>query len=148
MFSNHSLHENIQESDEPIGVYPSGGATHCRNSGTLKNIGEVYLHKNRLVNILSYAKVRDKHNITYNDVQEVFTVHTPHKWIYFRRSKIPITANLTARSVMSHLCTLFKKINKASQINKYGMHKGQDPHTTCWYSHQHQTSIEWYVATC
>ena len=88
MFSNHSLHENIQDSDKPIDVYSSGGATHCRNSGTLKNIGEVYLHKNRLANILSYAKVRDRHNITYNDVQDIFTVHTPYKRIHLQRSKI------------------------------------------------------------
>ena len=39
MFSNHSLHENIKDLDEPIDVYSSGGATHYRNSGTLNNIG-------------------------------------------------------------------------------------------------------------
>ena len=83
MFINRSLLANIQDSDEPIDVYSSGGATHCRNSGSLKNIGKIYLHRNRLANILSYAKVRDKHKITYNYVQDIFTVHTPYKWIHF-----------------------------------------------------------------
>ena len=87
MFSNHALLSNIKYSDEPINVYSSVGATQFKNSGTLKTIGYVYLHKNRLANILSYAKVRYTQNITYNYVQEILTVHTPHKWIHFRRSK-------------------------------------------------------------
>ena len=53
----------------------------------LNNIGEVYLHKNGLANNLSYVKAKDKHNITYNDVGDIFTVHTPYKRIHFRRSK-------------------------------------------------------------
>ena len=68
MFKNCALLANIQDADEPINVYSSGGVTHCIKAGTLKNIGEVYLHKNGLANILYYAKVRDKHNITYNYV--------------------------------------------------------------------------------
>ena len=68
IFSNHDILANIKDADEPINVNSSGGATHCSNAGTLKNIGEVYLHENGLANILSYAKVRDKHNITYNYV--------------------------------------------------------------------------------
>ena len=31
--------------------------------------------------------MRDKQNITYNDVQDIFTVHTPYKRIHLRRSK-------------------------------------------------------------
>ena len=98
----------------------------------MNNIGEVYLHENGLANILSCVKVRDKHNITYNVVQEIFTVHKPYKQIHLQKRKGGyniITANLTARSVTSHSCTLLKKINKASQIEKSGTHKRQDPHT-------------------
>ena len=87
MFSNRTLLANIQDAYEPIDVYSSGGVTHCRKAGTLKNIGEVYLHENGLANILSYAKVKDKHNITYSDVQYIFTVHTPYKLIHFQISK-------------------------------------------------------------
>ena len=54
-----------------------------------------------------------------------------------------ITANLTARSVTSHSCTLLKKINKASQIQKFGTQKRQDPHTTWWYAHHQQISSAW-----
>ena len=82
MFSNLSLLANIQDADKPIDVYSSRDATHCSKAGTLNNIGEVYLHKNGLANILSYAKVRDTHNIIYNGVQENFTVHTPYKRIH------------------------------------------------------------------
>ena len=87
MFINRALLANTQDSDKPIDTYSSGGATHCSKSGTLKNTGEVNIHENGLANILSYAKVRDKHNITYNDVQDIFTVCTPYKRIQFRRSK-------------------------------------------------------------
>ena len=59
MFSNRALLENIKDADKPIDVYSRGGATHCNTSGTLKNIGEVYLHKNGLSNILSYAKIKE-----------------------------------------------------------------------------------------
>ena len=41
-----------------------------------------------------------------------------------------ITVNLTAKIVKSHSYTLLKKINKASQIEKSGMQKRKDPHTT------------------
>ena len=58
--------------------------THGQNP---EKIGKVYLHENGLANILSYAKVKDKHNITYNDVREIFTVHTPYKRIHFQRIK-------------------------------------------------------------
>ena len=46
IFSNRALLENMQDADNPIDVYSSGGATHCSKAGTLKNIGEVYLHEN------------------------------------------------------------------------------------------------------
>ena len=87
MFSNRALFANIQDADKPIDVYSSGGATRCSKDGTLKNIREVCLHENGLANILSCVKVRDKHNITYNDVQDIFTIHTPYKHIHFQRSK-------------------------------------------------------------
>ena len=83
MFSNCAILSSIQDADDPIDIPLSGGVTHCSRAGTLKNIGEVYLHENGLANILSYAKVREKHNITYNDVQEIFIVHTRYKRIHF-----------------------------------------------------------------
>ena len=84
---NRILLANVKDEDEPIDVYPSGGATHCSTAGTRKNIREVYLHQNGLANILSYAKVEDKYNITYDGVRDIFTVNTPYKRIHFRRSK-------------------------------------------------------------
>ena len=87
MFRNRAILANIPGADDPIGVYSNGGVTHCRKERTLNNIGKIYLHENGLANIFSYAKVRDKHNITYSDVQEIFTVHAPYKRIHFQRSK-------------------------------------------------------------
>ena len=87
-FSNRALLAKIKDTDEPIDVYSSGGATHCSTARTLKNIGEVYLHKYGIANIMSYAKVKDKHSITYDDAGGIFTVRTPYKQIYFRRSKM------------------------------------------------------------
>ena len=54
---------------------------------TLKNIGEVYLHENGLANILCYTKVKDKRNMTYNDMGEILAVHKPYKLINFWKSK-------------------------------------------------------------
>ena len=91
MFSNRALLSNIQDAYVHIDIYWSGGVTHCSKAGTLKNIGELYLHENGLANIMSYAKVRDKHNITYNDVQEIFNIHTSYKQTHFlKEQKGPI----------------------------------------------------------
>ena len=87
MSGNRALLLNIQDADDPIDVYSSGGATHCSTDGNLNNIGEVYLHENGSENILSYAKIKDKHNITYDYVGGIFTVHTPYKRIHFRKNK-------------------------------------------------------------
>ena len=87
MFSKRALLTNIKDTDDPIDVYSSGGAIHCDTNGTIENIGDVYLHKNGLANNLSYAKVWDKHQITYNGIGEFFTVHNPYKRIYFMKSK-------------------------------------------------------------
>ena len=102
IFSNLTLLENIQDADDPINIYSSGGATHCSTTGTLKNTGEVELHKNGLANILSYAKVKDKHNIIYDDVGDIFTVHTPYKRIHFRRSKRGVYYNNCKPSDKKH----------------------------------------------
>ena len=83
MFINRDLLKNIKDADKPINVYSSGGATHCSTAGILKTLGEVYLHKNGSANILSCAKVKDKHNITFNDVRGIFNVHSPYKRIHF-----------------------------------------------------------------
>ena len=64
MFRKHALLENTKGADKPIDVYSIGGATHCDTSGTINNIGDVYLNENGLANILYYAKVKDRHNIT------------------------------------------------------------------------------------
>ena len=87
MFSNRVLLANIKDTDEHINIYSSGGETHCSTAGTLNNIWELYLHKNGLANILSYEKVKDRHNITYDDVRDIFTVHKPYKQIHFQISK-------------------------------------------------------------
>ena len=87
MFSNRSLLANIKAADKPIYVYLNGGVTHSNTAGTLKNTEDVYLYENGLANILSYEKVNDRHNITYNDVRCIFTIHVTYKRIHFRRSK-------------------------------------------------------------
>ena len=47
----------------------------------------MYLHQNGLADIISYAKVKDRQNITYDKVRKTFTIHTPYKQIHFQRSK-------------------------------------------------------------
>ena len=78
-FSNRTLLENIKAADKPIDVYSSRGATHCDTTGTLVDIGDVYLHDNGLANIFSYVKVKNNHNVTYDDIGDIFTVHAPCK---------------------------------------------------------------------
>ena len=68
MFIKRDILANIQEVEYTIDLYSSEGATHYSRAGTLKNIGEVYLHENGLENIMSYVKVQDKDNITCNDL--------------------------------------------------------------------------------
>ena len=151
MFSNRALLANIKDADKPIDVYSRVGTTHCSMAEILDNTGEVYLHKNGLANILSYAKVKDRHNITYDDVRDVFTVHTPYKRIHFwggGGGYIIITVNPTERSVGSHPGTLFNKTKKTSQIEKSRTQKRQDLHTTWWDAHQWQISSAWYMGTC
>ena len=87
MFSNRVLLANIKAVGEPIDIYSSGGATHCDTAGTLKNIGNIYLHENGLVIIMSYTKVTDRRNIMYDDVRDIFTVHASYKRIHIRSSK-------------------------------------------------------------
>ena len=59
MFSNPKLLANIRTSTDPVDVYSSGGLTRCTIKGIVDNIRDVYLHKQGLANILSFAKVRD-----------------------------------------------------------------------------------------
>ena len=128
MFSNCELLTNIKDTDKPINVYLSGGATHFSTNRTLNNIGEVYLHKNELKKNLSYAKLKDKHNITYDDMRDIFTVHTTYKRINSQGRKwgyIIITVNPTERIVTSRSCTLLNKTKKVSQIENPGRRKGK-----------------------
>ena len=85
MFSNCTQLANTKATDKPINVYSSGGVIHCDTDGTLENIGDVYLHLNGLANILSYVKVKYKHNIPYGGVGGGLTLHTLYKWICFQR---------------------------------------------------------------
>lgn len=59
MFSNRELMKNIDIASNLVDVYSSGGLTRCTIKGIVDNIRDVYLHKKRLANILSFAKVRD-----------------------------------------------------------------------------------------
>ena len=89
---------------------------------------------------------------TYDDMRDIFNVHTPYKRIHFRRSK---------REIYYHNCksngkkcdvtfvhTFYKKTKEASQIKKSGTQKRQDLHTTWWDAHQRQILSAWYVETC
>lgn len=59
MFSNRELMKNIDIASNLVDVYSSGGLTRCTIKGIVDNIRDVYLHKQGLANILSFAKVRD-----------------------------------------------------------------------------------------
>ena len=151
MFSNRSLLANIKEVDKTINVYPSGGATHCSTAVTLKNIGEVYLRKNGLANILSYAKVTYKHNITYKTGGTFSPPIHPTNISISEKEKggyTIITVNPTTRSVTSRSCKMLNKIKKSSQIEISGTQNRRDPHTTWWDTHQRQILGAWYVSTC
>ena len=100
---------------------------------------------------MSYAKVTYKHNITYETGRKFSPPIHPTNRSISEEAKggcTIITGNLTARIVTSHLCTLLKKINKASQIEKSGTQKRQDSHTTWWDAYQQKLSRAWYVAKC
>ncbi len=59
-------------------VYGNGGKLTTNKTGTLKNYGEVWFHKDAITNILSLKNVRSKFQLTYpSHPESIFTVHKP-----------------------------------------------------------------------
>ena len=83
MLSNAEMLKNVGEDFNPITVFLSGGVTICKTKGTLTNLGDVFLHEKGLTNILLFAKVRERYRIVYENVNDIFTVHTESKPIHF-----------------------------------------------------------------
>ena len=84
IFANPALLRDIQEVDDPVNVFSTGGSTHCNFELVTEDFGAVYLHKGVLANILSYALVRDRYRITYCNKKYTVAVHTPVKLPHFQ----------------------------------------------------------------
>ena len=87
IFSNAELVENIQIAMEAIRMHSSRGVCLTTQEANLSDIVTVYYDKNTIANILSFAQVQKHHRITYDDKEDVFTVHLPSRQLHFHRGK-------------------------------------------------------------
>ena len=87
MFSNKHILRDIHPATNPVDIHSIGGITHCNLEGTIPDIGKAHYKEDGLTNILSMALICDILNISYQNEDDVFTVHTPSKDIHFIRSR-------------------------------------------------------------
>ena len=81
------LVQNIRLASEPINIHSSGGVRRTDKEASMGDVGTVYYDESGIANILSFAKLREEHEITYDCKNDVFTVHLPTRQVQFRRSK-------------------------------------------------------------
>ena len=86
IFNNKKLVRNIRESSRPIRIHSSGGVRRTKLEGDVNEMGVAYYDEGAIANILSFAKVRDMHRVTYDTDRDVFTIHTKTRMIHFKRS--------------------------------------------------------------
>ena len=77
IFINPYLLLNICLVDEPVGVQSSEHTTHCDTEGNPPDFGYVLLFRYGIINILYFALMRDKYNVSYDYTTDNFTIHTP-----------------------------------------------------------------------
>jgi hypothetical protein len=86
IFNNKKLVRNIRESARPIRIHSSGGVRRTKLEGDVNEMGVAYYDAGAIANILSFARVRDMHRVTYDPDRDVFTIHTDTRQIHFKRS--------------------------------------------------------------
>ncbi len=76
VFYNDKLLQNIRKSDTSMDIHCNAGVTSTDMVGDLPGYGEVWYHPNGIANILSLARVKDKHRVTFDSAGgNKFVVH-------------------------------------------------------------------------
>jgi hypothetical protein len=77
IFSNSALLKNIRQVDRFMNIRCNAG-TRCTNiMGELPGYGDVWYDKESIANILSFKRVQDKCQVTYDSMANVFVVEKP-----------------------------------------------------------------------
>jgi hypothetical protein len=76
VFYNKQLLKNILQSDTHMDIHCNTGVTTTDLIGDLPGYGEVWYHPNGIANILSLARVKEKHRVTFDSKGDnQFVVH-------------------------------------------------------------------------
>jgi hypothetical protein len=76
VFYNDKLLRNIRKSDTSMDIHCNAGVTSTDMVGDLPGYDEVWYHPNGIANILSLARVKDKHRVTFDSAGgNKFVVH-------------------------------------------------------------------------
>jgi hypothetical protein len=76
VFYNDKLLQNIRKSDTSMDIHCNAGVTSTDMAGDLPGYGKVWYHPNGIAKILSLARVKDKHRVTFDSAGDnKFVVH-------------------------------------------------------------------------
>ena len=76
VFTNRRLLKNIRRSKKDMFIHCTPGVAKTNLIGDLPGYGTVWYHPNRIANILSLSKVKEKYRVTFNsDINNQFIVH-------------------------------------------------------------------------
>jgi hypothetical protein len=76
VFYNKALLRNVRRSDTSMDIHCNAGVTSTDLIGDLPGYGEVWYHPHGIANILSLARVKEKHRVTFDSAgQNKFVVH-------------------------------------------------------------------------
>jgi hypothetical protein len=76
MFYNKKLLRNIRQADSHMYIHCNAGVTSTNLIGDLPGYGPVWYHPNGIANILSLARMKDRHRVTFDsDNGNRFTIH-------------------------------------------------------------------------
>jgi hypothetical protein len=76
VFYNDKLLQNIRKSDTSMDIHCNAGVTSTDMVGNLPGYGKVWYHPNGIANILSLARVKDEHQVTFDSAGDnKFVVH-------------------------------------------------------------------------
>jgi N-acetylmuramoyl-L-alanine amidase len=76
VFYNKKLLQNVRKSDTYMDIHCNAGVTSTNMVGDLPGYGEVWYNPNGIANILSLARVKEKHQVTFDSAGgNKFVVH-------------------------------------------------------------------------
>ena len=86
LFCKPRLLKNVREVENGIGSSSNVGTITTNTKGFLPNLGDVWINKKALTNIVSFAKLATKHRITYDSsIPDEFVIHKPNELMKFKK---------------------------------------------------------------